>query len=403
MMVWANQIILAIGGLALVSILAGLLSRRIGAPLLLVFLGVGMAGRYALPGLEFDDFRAAYVIGSIALAVILWDGGLRTPMQMVRLAWGPALALATIGVGLTAGIVGVAVTLFGGAPLLGGLLAGAAVAPTDAAAVSALLHRARVALPDRVEATLELESGLNDPASVFLTVLLMLLIRDPGTLGATDAALMFGQQMGGGAAIGVAGGFALLALLRRLPIEASLAMVLAVAGVLTLFGLAQVVETSGFLAIYIAALIVGPATFPARAAFGPFFGGLAWLAQIVLFVMLGLLVTPTQLLPLAGPALGATAVLILLGRPVAVFACLAPFGFAWRDMAFVAWVGLRGAVPIYLSLVPAIGDVRGMRLFDGVFVAVVASLVVQGWTIGPAARLLGFGRGTSPADGRRSA
>ncbi|CAH2601310.1 Potassium/proton antiporter [Rhodovastum atsumiense] len=393
MMATAHLLILAIGATGLLSILAGLLSRRIGAPLLLVFLGIGMIVGEAAPGLVYADFRSAYVIGSVALAVILFDGGLSISPRLLRLAWGPALLLATVGVALTAGVVGVAVKLLMGAPSWPvALLVGATMAPTDAAAVGALLRRAGAVLPERVHATLELESGLNDPASVFLTLLLMMLIHRPESVGAADGMLMFLQQMGGGAALGAGGGLLLVALLRHVPAEASLVMVLALAGVLTLFGLAQVLDTSGFLAVTVAALIVGPAHFPARPAFAAFFGGLAWLAQVVLFVMLGLLVTPAQLLPLIGPMAMMTAVLILLARPVAVLACLAPFGFAAREVAFISWVGLRGAAPIYLSIVPAIADPRGLRLFDSVFVVVVASLLVQGWTIGPVARLLGFGQ-----------
>jgi cell volume regulation protein A len=392
MMSGAHHLILAIGTLGLLSILAGLLSRVIGAPLLLVFLLVGMlAGQYLPEDIMYGDFRSAYIIGSIALAIILFEGGLKTRPEVMRRVLWPALALSTFGVVITAAVVGLAVKLLAAPTWTGALLAGAVVAPTDAAAVSSLLRRARVGVPERVIAVLEVESGMNDPASVFLTVLLMMYFVHPEQVGGVQAIFFFLRQMVGGAALGAAGGGLLVLLLRRLPMEASLATVSALAGALALFGLAQSLETSGFMAVYIAAILTDAARTRAMDDMERFFEGLGWLAQIVLFVMLGLMVTPQGLLPLIVPATLSALVLLFVARPVAVFACLRPFGFNAREMAFVAWVGLRGAVPIYLSIVPAIGDVRGMRLFEGVFVAVVASLILQGWTVGPAARLLGYG------------
>ena len=392
MMEHAHFLILVAGALGLLSILAGLLSDRIGAPLLLVFLCIGMlAGEDGPGGLAFEDFRSAYLIGSIALAVILFEGGLKTSTRQLRLALWPALTLATVGVALTAGAVGVAVKLIAGAPWAAALLAGAVVAPTDAAAVATLLRRARVAIPERVNAALEVESGLNDPMSIFLTFLLIDFIVRPGEVTTGHAVLFFLREMGGGGALGLVGGYALLLLLRYLPLEAPLATVLALTGALALFGAAQLLGTSGFLAVYIAALISGSAAYAAREAVGHFFEGLAWLSQIVLFLMLGLLVSPHQLIPFIVPAVMTTVVLILVARPVALLACMLPFGFNLREIGFAAWVGLRGAVPIYLCIVPAASDARGIRLFDAVFVTVITSLIAQGWTIGLVARLLGYG------------
>jgi cell volume regulation protein A len=389
---------LAGGGLGLLSILAGLISRRIGAPVLLVFLAIGMlAGDDHVLGIPFDDFGSAYLIGSVALAIILLEGGLRTPVAMLRLAFWPAAVLATIGVALTAGIFGAAAWLIEGVPVKAALLAGAAAAPTDAAAVAVLLRRAGAALPERLFAVLGVESGLNDPMSVFLTFLLLHLIAEPGSMGVGGAVLLFLEEMVGGAALGLAGGWVLAQSLKRLPIEAPLAPVLVLTGGLAVFGLAQLIGTSGFLATYLAAVIIGAAQHSARQDVEHFFEGMAWLAQIVLFLMLGLLVTPEELPPyLPGAVIGA-AVLILLARPLAVFPCLLPFGFNLREMAFASWVGLRGAVPIYLSIIPGLADPhRDQRLFASIFILVIASLVVQGWTVAPAARLLGFGR-SAPA------
>jgi cell volume regulation protein A len=390
----SHELILLGGGLGLLSIIAGLISRRVGAPMLLVFLALGMlAGDDHLLAIPFDDFNSAYLIGSVALAVILFEGGLKTPVSMFRLAFWPAAVLATIGVAVTAIVLGVFIFVTDGVPLLGALLAGSAAAPTDAAAVAVLLRRAGTALPERLLALLEVESGLNDPMSVFLVFLLLHLIAEPGSLGVGRAVLLFIEEMAGGAALGLAGGWALTQLLKRLPLEGSLAPVLVLGGGLAVFGLAQLLGTSGFLATYLAAVVTGATPSRGRREVAHFFEGMAWLAQIVLFLMLGLLVTPEDLPPyLLGAILGA-AVLILFARPVAVFACLLPFGFNWRETAFASWVGLRGAVPIYLSIIPALADPRrDQRLFASIFILVIASLLVQGWTVAPAARLLGFGR-----------
>ncbi len=390
----AHELILLGGALGLLSIIAGLISRRVGAPMLLVFLALGMlAGEDGVLGIPYDDFTSAYLIGSVALAVILFEGGLKTPVSMLRLAFWPAAVLATIGVALTAAILGICVSLIDGLPLVGALLAGSAAAPTDAAAVAVLLRRAGAALPERLLALLEVESGLNDPMSVFLTILLLRLIAEPGTVGIGDAALLFVEEMAGGAALGLAGGWLVAQMLKRLPIEGSLAPVLVLTGGLAVFGLAQLLGTSGFLATYLAAIVTGATRHRARQEVEHFFEGVAWLAQIVLFLMLGLLVTPHDLLPYLPGAIIGAAVLIVLARPVAVFACLIPFGFTMRESAFASWVGLRGAVPIYLSIIPGLVDPdRDKRLFASIFIVVIASLIVQGWTVGLSARLLGFAR-----------
>jgi cell volume regulation protein A len=390
----AHELILLGGMLGLLSIIAGLISRRVGAPMLLVFLALGMlAGEDGVLGIPYDDFTSAYLIGSVALAVILLEGGLKTPVSMLRLAFWPAAVLATIGVAVTAAVLGVFVSLVDSLPLIPALLAGSAAAPTDAAAVAVLLRRAGAALPERLLALLEVESGLNDPMSVFLTLLLLRLIAEPGSMSIGEATLMFLEEMAGGAVLGLAGGWVLAQLLKRLRLEGSLAPVLVLTGGLAVFGLAQLLGTSGFLATYLAAIVTGATQHRARQEVEHFFEGIAWLAQIVLFLMLGLLVTPHDLLPYLPGAIIGAAVLIFLARPIAVFSCLVPFGFTMRETAFASWVGLRGAVPIYLSIIPGLVDPnRDRRLFASIFIVVIASLIVQGWTVGLSARLLGFGR-----------
>jgi cell volume regulation protein A len=248
-----------------------------------------------------------------------------------------------------------------------------------------------VALPERLGALLEVESGLNDPMSIFLTVLLVHVIADPAWISVGHAARLFVEEMAGGAILGLGGGCVLAWGLRRLPIEASLSMVLALTSALALFGLAQSLGASGFLAVYLAGVVTGAAAPRQREDLKRFFDGIAWLSQIVLFLMLGLLVQPRSFPPYFIPAIAATAILIFIARPVAVFACLLPFRFGLRETTFASWVGLRGAVPIYLSILPALADPRrDTAFFAGIFMLVVASLVVQGWTVAPAARLLGF-------------
>jgi cell volume regulation protein A len=219
------------------------------------------------------------------------------------------------------------------------------------------------------------------------------LIAEPGSLGFVDAALMFIKEMAGGALLGLSGGWALSQSLKWLRLEASLTPVLVLAGGLAVFGLAQLLGTSGFLATYLAAVVTGAAQHRARQDVEHFFEGMAWLAQIVLFLMLGLLVNPHDLPPYIPAAVAAAGVLMFAARPVAVFGCLVPFGFKLREMSFASWVGLRGAVPIYLSIIPALADPhRDQQLFASIFIVVIASLIVQGWTVGLSARLLGFAR-----------
>ena len=391
-MQFGNEFILVGAALVALSILAGMFSSRLGAPLLLVFLGLGMlAGEEGPGGIQFDNFGAAYLVGSMALALILFDGALRTPRQVFRIGLWPALSLATVGVVVTAGIAAVAAVYALGMTPLQGFLVGASVAPTDAAAVFLLLHSGGNEIGRRVSATLEVESGANDPTGIFLTIAGVNLLSHPDHSLTWGFALEFVRQMGGGAVIGVVGGYALLALINRVEIAAGLYPILAAAGGLLIFAGGQSLDASGFLAIYLAGLILGNHRHRAHALISRFHDGLAWLAQILMFLMLGLLVTPHDLLDnLAGTA-ALSLVLILVARPVAVAVSLIPFRFRWREKAFIAWVGLRGAVPIFLATVPVLAGLpHGTQYFDIAFFVVLSSLLIQGWTVAPAARLLGL-------------
>ena len=376
--------------LALLCVVASGLSRRVGAPVLLIFLVLGMlAGEEGVGGIRFDDFSQAFLFGSLALAIIIFDGGQGARKDTFRVSLGPALSLATVGVLVTAGITGLAARLVLDLPWLEAMLIGAIVGSTDAAAVFGLLRSAGLQLKERTSATLEIESGSNDPMAIFLTItlveLLVLRSANPGLeiLGA------FAEQMGLGLAIGFAGGYVLVLLLKRLALPVSMYPLLALAGGMSVFGIANLWGGSGFLAIYLVGILVGNASLPHAKDIRRFHDGIAWLAQIGMFLMLGLLITPSSLVPLVLPALGIALALILVARPLAVLLALLPFHFPWREQVFISWCGLRGAVPIILALFPSLAGLElADTFFELAFFVVLVSLVLQGWTIAPIARWL---------------
>jgi potassium/hydrogen antiporter len=375
--------------LVLAGILSSLVALRFGAPLLLVFLLVGMlAGESGPGGIKFDDVRATYLVGSVALALILFDGGLRTRLATFRSVLAPSLALATIGVLLTAALTAPVTRLLLGFDWIESLLVGAVVASTDAAAVFLLIHAHGLRLRPRVSATLEIESGTNDPFAIFLTVALvemMLAENQPWYTVLNELAV----QAVGGMVIGLLGGRVIVIALNRLELPQGLHAPLVMTGALVVFGVAQALHASGFLAVYLAGLIVGNRPTRAHNAVIAFLDAATWLAQIVMFVLLGLLVSPARLLEHALPALAVAAALMFFARPVAVFLCLAPFRFSWREKAFVSWVGLRGAVGIFLASIPLLVGMRDASIFFDIgFVVVLVSLLVQGWTITFAAHRL---------------
>ena len=332
----SHQLILLGSVLVLLSIFAGLFSARFGAPLLLVFLGLGMLAGAQGPGhILFRDFPAAYLIGSVSLAIILFDGGLRTDPGAIQRALWPSVALATVGVIATAAIVGAAAVLLFSTSWIRGLLVGAIVAPTDAAAVSALLHLRGLELRARVAGTLELESGFNDPTSILLTVLLVSLLLAPAHLTGTHIAAQLAWEAAGGVAFGVPGGYLLLALINRVEATPGLYPILALAGAGALFGGAQTAGASGFLAVYLAGLILGTHRHRATQIINQAFDAFAWLSQIVLFLMLGLLVAPSDLVPILGPSLVIAVLLMLVARPVAVALCLLPFRYSAGDRLYL--------------------------------------------------------------------
>ena len=386
----AFSIIILLGSLlVLAGILSSLVALRFGAPLLLVFLLVGMlAGEGGPGGLKFDDVGAAYLVGSIALALILFDGGLRTRMATFRNVLAPAVALATVGVLITMLITAPIAKLALGVTWLQALLVGAVVASTDAAAVFLLLNARGLRLRPRVRATLEVESGTNDPFAVFLTLLMVefLLVGD---LGWSRALLIFLRDSVLGCIIGIAGGRIIAMVLNRLALPQGLHAPFVAVSALVVFAAANSVHSSGFLAVYLAGLAVGNRQTRAHNSVVVFLDAVTWLAQIVMFVLLGLLVWPQRL---AHSLLGAIVValtLMLVARPAAVFVCLAPFKFQWREKLFMSWVGLRGAVGIFLASIPLlVGMPTAYLFFDVAFVVVLSSLLIQGWSVTFAARKL---------------
>ncbi len=387
----AEHLILLTGAMLIISIVAGALSSRVGAPLLLVFLILGMlVGEDGPGGVLFDDFEAAYFVSSLALAIILFDGGFRTPMSALRLSWKPATSLATVGVFITAGITGLFAHLVFDASWLYAFAIGAVVASTDAAAVFLLLHQHGMELRRRVSTTLEVESGVNDPMAVFLIIALVQAMTQEHGLSVPEAVLLFVQQMGLGAIIGIAGGMLLAWSINRLQLAAGLYPVFVVAGAFVIYGGSQVVEASGFLAVYLAGIVAGNRRLRASKLIRRFHDGIAWISQIAMFLMLGLLVTPTKLLPDLEEGAVVAIGLIFVARPIAVIVSLLPFRFSLREMFFIGWVGLRGAVPIFLAIIPVLGGVPGAMLFFNIaFIVVFASLVLQGWSTPWVARRLG--------------
>lgn len=398
----ANQIIFLGSALLVISIIAGVLSSRIGAPLLLVFLALGMAVGEDGLGIQFGNFGAAYLLGSLSLAIILFDGGLRTPWRSVQLAWGPASVMATVGVVITAAITGLAAVWLLDLPLIAGLLTGAIVGSTDAAAVFLLLHQRGMELRKRISATLEVESGVNDPMAVFLTITLVeLLVSGSGDVTFT-VFHSFLLQLGVGAVAGVAAGLALAVVVNRLDLAPGLYPVFVIAIACTLFGGTQMVGGSGFLAVYLAGIVAGNRRMRANQLIRRFHDGMAWISQIVMFLILGLLVTPSRLIDDIVPGIIIALVLIFVARPVATFLCLIPFRFSREELLFIAWVGLRGAVPIFLAIIPVLGGIEhGMQYFNVTFIVVLLSLLLQGWTLPWLARRLDLQVPPAPeAEGR---
>jgi len=390
-------LILLVGAaVVLAAIVAARVAHGIGLPGLLLFLGLGLALGEAGAGIRFDNAGLAEILGLSALVLILAEGGLTTNWAHARAAAPAALALATVGVVVSILVVALATHWLLGLGWRDALLLGAVLAPTDAAAVFSVLRK--LPLPPRLSGMLEGESGLNDPPSVLAVTLLSGVGHHP-----PSAALLVGQvayQLAAGAAIGLAAGVIGALALRRVALPASgLYPIGVLAFIVASYGAATLADASGFLAVYVSALVLGNVRLPHGPAIRGFAEGVAWLAQIGLFVMLGLLASPARLPAQILPALVAGAVVMLVARPVAVAAATLPLRVPRREQVFMAWAGLRGAVPIVLATIPMNARVPGAtRLFDIVFIIVVINTLAQGPTLPWAARRLKLAAPAEPLD-----
>ncbi len=385
-----DRIILVVAILILVGIASSKFSARLGLPVLVLFLGVGMlAGSEGIGGIDFENYTLAHGIGSVALAIILFDGGLRTSVHAFRLVLVPSILLATIGVFVTALITGLSAGWIAGVSLLHGLLLGSIVGSTDAAAVFSVLRAKGVNLRERLASLLEVESASNDPMAIFLTVGLLQVLLGEMEFG-FGLVRLFLLQMTVGAAVGVLVGRATVWAVNRVNLDAAgLYPILVTAAGLFAFGLAANLGGSGFLAVYLAGIVIGNSQIVFKRGILRFHDGAAWLSQIAMFVLLGLLAFPSRLAEVAPQGIGIAAVLIFVARPVAVGMILPWFRFNLREIALVSWVGLKGAVPVVLATFPLLlGLEGGGTIFDIVFFVVLVSAILQGWSLPPIARIL---------------
>jgi len=373
------------------GVLASKLSSRFGIPALLLFLVTGMlAGSEGPGGIPFDNPAMAMAIGSVALFLILFDGGLQTDLKnLSRTVVVRGTLLATVGVMLTAGLVGAFSVFVLDLPLIDSLLLGAILSSTDAAAVFSVLRSRDVGLPPRLRTLIEFESSSNDPTAVFLTVTLIAFAMGDAPTGVL-VPLSFALKLVGGAAIGWFSGLLIVRILNRIDLEHDgLYPVLTLAAAGVVFGIAEVIGASGFMAVYTAGLAMAGRIFAHRRSLLRFHEGVAWLMQIVMFLILGLLVSPSELLGHAVPGLAIAALLMFVARPVAVMLLMTGSDFSYRKRLMVSWVGLRGAAPIILATFPMVAGLETAgSIFNTVFFVVVFSVLIQGPTAGWMARLL---------------
>ena len=369
--------------LLLISVLVSKISDRFGVPALLLFLVLGMlAGSDGFGGIYFDDPALAQFIGIIALVLILFSGGLGTEWNEVRPVLKEGLLLSTLGVLITAITAGLFISVLLGLSFLEGLLLGSIVSSTDAAAVFSVLRSKGISLKGKLKPLLELESGSNDPMAIFLTIGLIQLITQPNS-SVLNIIGLFIQQMLIGTIVGYGMGKAMLFLINRLKLGyEGLYPVLTLSLVFLAFGLTDLIGGSGFLAVYLAGIILGRQDFLHQKSLSRFHDGLAWIMQITMFLTLGLLVFPSRLVPIISAGLLIAGCLMFLARPISVFISLLPSALNWREKTFISWVGLRGAAPIILATFPLLAQLEQANLiFNVVFFVVLTSVLLQGTSL----------------------
>lgn len=375
--------LLFVAGFLLLAVLASKVSSKLGVPSLLLFVGIGMlAGSDGPGGIVFENFEVAKQVGLILAAFILFSGGLDTDFSLVRPILAPGLLLSSVGVFLTAGLIGLFAHYALGFPLMTGLLLGAIVSSTDSAAILSVIRQRGLFVRPPTSTLLEFESGTNDPMAVFLTIGIAQVIVNPDLTLMSLAPRLF-LQMGMGAALGYGMGVGLVWLINRLRLDNDgLYSVVTLAGVGITYGAANVLGGSEYLAVYVAGLTMSQRTFLHKVSLIRFHDGIAWLLQICVFMALGLLAFPSQLLPAAGIGTAVAVFLILVARPVAVWSCLVWFKFPRGMKRFMSWAGLRGAFPIILGTVPILSGIeRGHVMFNIVFFVVLLSVLIQGSTM----------------------
>jgi cell volume regulation protein A len=398
-----GTLLLLVGAVLSASILVALGAARTGLPVLVAFLALGMLlGSDGPGGIEFDDAELARQVGTIGLALILYEGGLQTSWRRLRQVVAPALLLSTVGVVVSAVMTGVAAHVLLDLTWLEAILLGAVVSSTDAAAVFATLRFTHIRR--RLARTLEAESGGNDPMAIALTLGLIAWIEHPDDYGLANLALLVVQQIGLGLLVGVVLGVAATRVFARLPAAVGVfAPVASLAAAALAFGSADVIGGSGFLAVYLVGLAVGSTPSRYRRQLVAFHEGIAFLAQVTLFIVLGLLVFPRELPDVAASGLALALLLVLIVRPAAVWASTAFNDFTSAERLLLGWAGLRGAVPIVLATFALSSDVRHADvIFNAVFFVVLISTILQGWTLEWLAGGLGLlppARSSSPATG----
>ena len=400
-MVISPENILLVGAILLfLSVLVGKTGAKFGVPALLLFLGVGMLAGSDGFGIYFDSPQIAQFIGTVALCIILFSGGMDTHYREIKPILAPGVTLATLGVLMTTIITGLFIySLSDLLPgnfqlgLLESMLLAAVMSSTDSASVFSILRSKGISLKERLRPTLELESGSNDPMAYMLTILLIQVI-EIGVIDWPHSIVLLFMQLSIGAAAGFALGYAIVWIINRINVpNESLYPVLLFSCVFFVFAFTNLLQGNGYLAVYIAGLVVGNRKLMHKRSLTTFFDGFTWLFQIVMFLTLGLLVNPSELPAVAGVGLLVAIFMIVVSRPISVFACLLPFRrFTTRARVYISWVGLRGAVPIIFATYPLMSaEIPNARMiFNIVFFVTIVSLLVQGTTVSAMARWLGL-------------